>query len=112
MGIVSYDSAVHFYNMKQNLKQPHMIVINDLDDIFLPIPDELLINLSESKDMLLNLLDSFNNMFANQESQGCCLSKAIIAAVKVFKHLGGKLIITQASDNFLVTPQVIIILVL
>ena len=51
--------------------------------------------------MLLNLLDSLNNMFANQQDQGCCLSKAIVAAVKIFKHLGGKLIITQASENLI-----------
>ena len=102
---MSYDSNVHFYNMKQKLKQPHMMVITDLDDMFLPIPDELLINLSESKDMLLNLLDSFNNMFVNTQDNGSCLSKAINACVKVFKHLGGKLIITQASDNFLAAPQ-------
>ena len=102
---MSYDSNVHFYNMKQKLKQPHMMVMTDLDDMFLPIPDELLINLSESKDMLLNLLDSFNNMFVNTQDNGSCLSKAINACVRVFKHLGGKLIITQASDNFLATPQ-------
>ncbi len=80
-----------------------MIVVNDLDDLFLPIPDELLINVSECKDIILNLLDSFNNMFANQQTQGCCLSKAIVAAIRVFKHLGGKLIITQASENILST---------
>ena len=78
-----------------------MIVVNDLENIFLPIPDELIINIAESKEMLLNLLDSLNNMFANQQDQGCCLSKAIVAAVKIFKHLGGKLIITQASENLI-----------
>lgn len=75
-----------------------MIVINDLEDLFLPIPDELLVNVSEAKDLLLNLLDMFNPMFANQNDQGCCLQKALTASIRVFKHLGGKLIITQASE--------------
>ena len=94
--------------MKSTLKQHQMIVVNDLDDMFLPIPDELLINVLESKDLILNLLDSFNNMFANQQNQGCCLSKAIVASIRVFKHLGGKLIITQASENIL-SPVVAVI---
>lgn len=101
---MSYDSSVHFYNMRPSLKQPQMIVVNDLEELFLPVPDELIINLSESKEMLLNLLDSFNSMFAHQENTGSCLPKAINAAIKVFKHLGGKLIITQASD-LLITPN-------
>lgn len=82
-----------------------MIVINDLEDLFLPIPDDLLVNVSEAKDLILNLLDMFNNMFANQQDQGSCLQKAIGAAVKIFKHLGGKLIITQASDNLAFTSS-------
>lgn len=76
-----------------------MIVVNDLEDLFLPIPDDLLVNVSEAKDLILNLLDMFHNMFATQQNQGSCLQKAITAAVKIFKHLGGKLIILQASDN-------------
>lgn len=98
--------------MKQNLKQPQMIVINDLDDLFLPIPDELLINVSESKELILNLLDSLSTMFTSQQDHGGCLPKAILAAVKVFKHLGGKLIITQASEiaNVLIYKRNILLL--
>lgn len=87
--------------MKQNLKQPQIIVITDLDDLFIPVPDELLININEAKDLLLNLLDTLPNIYAKTSDNGSCLNKALLASLKIFKHVGGKLIIMQASDKII-----------
>lgn len=99
IGIITYDSSIHFYNLSPKLKQPQMIVISDLDNLFLPIPDDILVNVHESKEQLLSLLDSLPNFFVNTTDKGCCLMKAINAAVTVFKHLGGKMVILQANDK-------------
>ncbi|KAL2547515.1 Heat stress transcription factor b-2b [Forsythia ovata] len=34
-----------------SLRQPQMMVLSDLDDIFVPLPDDLLVNLSESRNV-------------------------------------------------------------
>ncbi|KAL1566271.1 Protein transport protein Sec24A [Salvia divinorum] len=46
---ITHDSTIHLYNMKSLLQQPQMMVVSDLDDIFVPLPDDLLVNLSESR---------------------------------------------------------------
>lgn len=43
-----------------------MLVVSDTNDNYLPcLADDLMINLSESYDLVLNMLDNFNNYFVN-----------------------------------------------
>lgn len=58
MGFCTFDSRVHYYNLKANLSQPQMLVVPDLADPFLPVPDDLLVNLSESRSVVDTLLDN------------------------------------------------------
>jgi len=36
IGFVTYDSSVHFYNLRATLKQPQMLVVTDIDQVYLP----------------------------------------------------------------------------
>jgi hypothetical protein len=45
-----------------------MMVVPNANDAFLPMPDEMLVNLSESYDIILSLLDKFHNYFQVQGS--------------------------------------------
>jgi hypothetical protein len=45
-----------------------MMVVPNANDAFLPMPDEMLVNLSESYDIILSLLDNFHNYFQVQGS--------------------------------------------
>lgn len=54
----TFDSGVHYYNLKASLSQPQMLVVPDLTDAFLPVPEDLLVNLSESRAVVEALLDS------------------------------------------------------
>lgn len=40
-----------------------MYVLSDMNDLELPIPEELLFNLKESKDLFVSLLDQLERMF-------------------------------------------------
>jgi protein transport protein SEC24 len=42
-----------------------MYVIADMLDLEIPIPENLVVTISESKELILNLLESIPNMFAN-----------------------------------------------
>ena len=48
VGFITYDSSVHFYNLRSTLKQPQMFVVSDVEQMFLPQPEDLLVLLSES----------------------------------------------------------------
>jgi protein transport protein SEC24 len=92
VGIMTYDSTIHFYNLSPNLSQPQMIVVSDLSDIFLPLPEEILANLQDSEQALLQLLDSLPGCFRNTKTTESCLHSAVEAASLAMKHIGGKIV--------------------
>ncbi|MBA0619120.1 hypothetical protein Godav_028355, partial [Gossypium davidsonii] len=95
IGFITYDSTIHFYNMKSSLAQPQMMVISDLDDIFVPLPDDLLVNLSESRNVVETFLDSLPSMFQDNVNVESAFGPAVKAAFMVMSQLGGKLLIFQ-----------------
>ncbi|XP_010547070.1 PREDICTED: protein transport protein Sec24-like At3g07100 [Tarenaya hassleriana] len=95
IGFITYDSTIHFYNMKCSLSQPQMMVVSDLDDIFVPLPDDLLVNLSESKSVVEAFLDSLPVMFQDNVNMESAFGPALKAAFMVMNQLGGKLLIFQ-----------------
>ena len=36
ISFLTYDSSVHFYNLRPTLKQPQMMVVTDINEIYLP----------------------------------------------------------------------------
>ncbi|KAK6141575.1 hypothetical protein DH2020_024676 [Rehmannia glutinosa] len=97
IGFITYDSTIHFYNMKSSLTQPQMMVVSDLDDIFVPLPDDLLVNLSESRTVVETFLDSLPSMFQENMNVESAFGPALKAAFMVMSQLGGKLLIFQNS---------------
>ncbi|KAJ6727109.1 SEC24-RELATED PROTEIN [Salix purpurea] len=95
VGFITFDSTIHFYNMKSSLTQPQMMVVSDLDDIFVPLPDDLLVNLSESRAVVEAFLDSLPSMFQDNVNMESALGPAVKAAFMVMSQLGGKLLIFQ-----------------
>ncbi|KAJ8754890.1 hypothetical protein K2173_015402 [Erythroxylum novogranatense] len=95
IGFITYDSTIHFYNMNSSLMQPQMMVVSDLDDIFIPLPDDLLINLSDSRTVVDAFLDSLPSMFQQNMNVESALGPALKSAFMVMSQLGGKLLIFQ-----------------
>ncbi|KAF7120196.1 hypothetical protein RHSIM_Rhsim13G0029400 [Rhododendron simsii] len=99
VGFITFDSNIHFYNMKaskaSSLVQPQMMVVSDLDDLFVPLPDDLLVNLSESRIVVDAFLDSLASMFQDNVNVESAFGPALKAAYMVMGQLGGKLLIFQ-----------------
>ncbi|KAK4745782.1 hypothetical protein SAY87_012094 [Trapa incisa] len=95
IGFITYDSTIHFYNLKASLTQPQMMVVSDLDDISVPLPDDLLVNLSESKTVVETFLDSLPSLFQDNMNAESAFGPALKAAFMVMSQLGGKLLIFQ-----------------
>lgn len=96
VGIITYDTSLHFYNLNPNLSQPQIFVVADLEDIFLPLPDDILVNLSESEAAILNLLDSLPQIYHDTKLNESCMGSAIKGAYLAMKHIGGKLLVFGA----------------
>merc|ERR1719412_3122684 len=80
IGIITFDTALHFYNLSANLSQPQMLVVSDLEDMFLPLPDDILVPLADSEAAILNLLDSLPQMFAETKVNESCMGSAVKGA--------------------------------
>jgi protein transport protein SEC24 len=62
-GFITFDTSIHFYNLKSTLKSPHMLVLSDITDVIMPSPEDLLVNLQDSRVVVDSLLDSLSTMF-------------------------------------------------
>jgi len=103
IGFLTYNSSVHFYNLAEGLSQPQMLVVSDLDEVFLPTPDSLLVNLKDSMDLVTDLLQNLPNMFAvtgekgspsNTDSQSA-LGAALKASYEMLAATGGRVTVFQ-----------------
>uniref|UniRef100_A0A0E0P4U9 Protein transport protein Sec24-like n=1 Tax=Oryza rufipogon TaxID=4529 RepID=A0A0E0P4U9_ORYRU len=97
IGFLTFDSTLHFHNFKSSLSQPQMMVVADLDDVFLPLPDDLLVNLVDSRHVVDSFLDSLPNMFQDNVNVESALGPALKAAFMVMSQIGGKLLVFQST---------------
>ena len=60
-----------------------MLVVSDIDDVFLPKPTDILVNLSEARASLDALLGRLNDMFQDNHVIGSALGPALQAVFKL-----------------------------
>ncbi|XP_077402037.1 protein transport protein Sec24A isoform X2 [Vanacampus margaritifer] len=97
IGFITFDSTVHFYNLQEGLSQPQMLIVSDIEDIFLPTPDSLLVNLNESKELVQDLLKSLPTLFEKSTETQSALGSALQAAFKLLSPTGGRLSVFQTQ---------------
>ncbi|KAK9828118.1 hypothetical protein WJX81_006860 [Elliptochloris bilobata] len=97
VGFLTFDTALHFYNLKAGLSQPQMMVVAELSEPFVPLPDDLLVNLAESRGVVEALLDSLPSTFAVNTSVESAMGPALQAAFMVVSPIGGKLLLFQSA---------------
>jgi protein transport protein SEC24 len=73
------------------------MVVPEIDEPFVPIPEDLLVNLSESRAVVDALLDSLPATFAGSQQVESCMGAALQAAFMVICHIGGKMLLFQAA---------------
>ena len=60
-----------------------MLVVSDVDDVFLPRPNDLLVNLTECRKGLESLLSRLPEMFQESHAVGSALGPALQAGFKL-----------------------------
>lgn len=97
VGFIAFNSALHFYSLADGFNQPHEMTVLDVDDVFLPCPDNLLVNLHERKDLICDLLNQLQVRFKDSYDTGCALGAALQAAHKMIASTGGRITVFQSS---------------
>uniref|UniRef100_A0A673ATG5 Protein transport protein Sec24B-like n=1 Tax=Sphaeramia orbicularis TaxID=375764 RepID=A0A673ATG5_9TELE len=97
VGFLTFDSTIHFYNLQEGLSQPQMLVVSDIDDVFIPSHDSLMVNLKESKELVQDLLNSLPAMFSQTRETHSALGPALQAAFKLMSPTGGRVTVFQTQ---------------
>jgi protein transport protein SEC24 len=96
VGIATFDSTIHFYNLKRALQQPLMLIVPDVQDVYTPLQTDVIVLLSECRQHLEVLLESIPTMFQSNRTSESAFGAAIKAAFLAMKDTGGKLMVFQS----------------
>lgn len=74
-----------------------MLVVSDIDDVYLPKPTDLLVNLTESRPAIESFLSRLSDMFKDSFTSASAVGPAMQAAHKLIGTIGGKIITLTAT---------------
>ncbi|XP_061398381.1 protein transport protein Sec24C isoform X2 [Musca vetustissima] len=99
VGFITYNSTVHFYNIKSSLAQPQMMVVGDVHDMFMPLLDGFLCNPEESEAVIDALMEQIPKMFVDTKETETILYPAIQAGLEALKasNCAGKLLVFNST---------------
>lgn len=97
IGFITYASSIHFYSISDAYSQAKMMVYPDIigEDLVLPLPDQLMSNLSENKESVRTFLQQLPDMFATSYETDSALGTALNAAFQLLKPTGGRITVMQ-----------------
>ncbi|KAF9973898.1 COPII coat Sec23p-Sfb3p heterodimer component [Actinomortierella ambigua] len=97
IGIMTYDKNVHFYNLSSSLEQAQMMVVPDVNDIFVPLSEGFLVNPETSQQVVESLLESLPQLFAENKTTEPVIGAVVQAVRMALENRGGKLILFQTA---------------
>ena len=100
LGFMAVDSSLHYFSIPRDevgSGETSMLVVSDLEEPFLPTPDDLLVTLSECRENIEHFLGKLQDMFQNNQNGGSCMGSALRAGHKLISPVGGKLTVLTAS---------------
>lgn len=90
VAFLTFDRALHFWNLSQELDAAQMLVVPDIDEPFVPISDGLLADPWESRHVVEGLLDNLANIFADNMASEAALGAVIRGAQACLSTIGGQ----------------------
>ncbi|KAJ3559386.1 hypothetical protein NM688_g386 [Phlebia brevispora] len=97
VAIVAFDVSLYFFSMPPGTTDSSMLVVSDVEDVFLPKPTDLLVNLSEARASLEALLGRLGDMFQDNHIIGSALGPALQAGFQLMSPIGGKIVVLSSS---------------
>ncbi|EDV22255.1 uncharacterized protein TRIADDRAFT_29202 [Trichoplax adhaerens] len=86
VGIITYDKSIQFYNLKDSLVTPQMLVVADTEDVFIPLLDGFFVKPAEAKSMLQSVAEQIPAMFQNSRHTETVLGQAVKAGFLALKE--------------------------
>ncbi|KAF8761702.1 Sec23/Sec24 trunk domain [Rhizoctonia solani] len=98
IGIVAYDAkSVYFFDLSPNLSQPKMLVVSDMESMFVPLRTGLFVDPYLSRNLIEGLLDMIPTYFISAISGGAALGAVVQAGLSALLPTGGEILLFQRS---------------
>ncbi|KAL5641312.1 hypothetical protein ACGC1H_001709 [Rhizoctonia solani] len=98
IGIVAYDAkAVYFFDLSPSLSQPKMLVVSDIESMFVPLRTGLFVDPYLSRNLIEGLLDMIPTYFVSAVSGGAAMGAVVQAGLSALLHTGGEVLLFQRS---------------
>jgi protein transport protein SEC24 len=106
VGFATFDKQIHFYNIKNTLGQPQMMIVSDLEDIFVPLLDGFLCLPQDSRGVINSLLEQIPQTFANTQETETILAPVIQSGIQALKgaNCTGKIYVFSTTLPITVAP--------
>ncbi|KAK4717325.1 hypothetical protein R3W88_015663 [Solanum pinnatisectum] len=85
IGIATFDSTIHFYNLKRALQQPLMLIVPDVQDVYTPLHSDVIVQLSVCREHLELLLENIPTMFGHNRTADSAFGAAVKEAHKLLQ---------------------------
>ncbi|KAF2670973.1 hypothetical protein BT63DRAFT_423237 [Microthyrium microscopicum] len=103
LAFLAVDSSLHYFSIPQDGGEgseptdPKMLVVSDLDEPFLPTPEDLVVNLIACRQNIESFLGKLQSMFKDTQNTGCAMGSALRAGLRLVSSTGGKLSVLSAT---------------
>ncbi|KAJ3580628.1 hypothetical protein NHX12_034326, partial [Muraenolepis orangiensis] len=100
VGLMTYDSRVHLYDLSPALSRPHMLVVTETEDLQLPVREGMLVSLKDCVDCIdsvLQLIPLFSP--EGEDSHGVPIELPIRAGLAILQAMScpGKLLLFHTA---------------
>ncbi|XP_035236344.1 LOW QUALITY PROTEIN: protein transport protein Sec24C [Anguilla anguilla] len=99
VGLMTYDSRLHLYDLSPTLSRPHMLIITDTTELELPTWEGLLVPLKDSRYCIDSLLQQIPRLAEGSEDTPCAQGLPGRAALRILEAVGcpGKVLVFQSA---------------
>ncbi|GAW08941.1 sec24-like protein [Lentinula edodes] len=92
IAIITYDSTLHFYDLTTDKVPSPMMVVSDVDEVFVPLYNDAFVDPWERRKSLEALLQSLPQRFVNTSDSRNALGSVIRAGQAALSNRGGHII--------------------
>ena len=100
LAFIAVDSSLHYFSIPHDSEEaadPRMLVVSDLDEPFLPTPEDLVVNLHDCRQNIEGFLNKLQSMFKDTQNAACAMGSALRAGLKLIATTGGKITVLSST---------------
>ncbi|XP_061116556.1 protein transport protein Sec24C [Conger conger] len=99
VGLMTYDSRLHLYDLSPTLSRPHMLIFTDTEELELPMWEGLLVPLKDARYSIDSLLQQIPRLAGGSEDAGGSQELPVRAGLKILEAVGcpGKVIVFHSA---------------